>query len=98
MNRSNSSVLRALLVTLPLAGSAAVLESGEASAQDSRSPPAAFIATTSPAYFDGRPVYWWDGFWFYRDDHRWNFYRDEPLPLRVIRGDWGHRARYLYHR
>ena len=98
MNRADSTAFKALLVTLPLAGSTAVLEPGEASAQDSRSPPAAFIATTLPEYFDGRPVYWWDGFWFYRDGRRWNFYRDEPQPLSGLRSGWGHRTRYLYHR
>jgi hypothetical protein len=98
MNRAHPSILTTLLLTLPLAGSLAAVDPGEAAAQDSRSPPSAFIATTSPEYFDGRPVYWWDGSWFYRDGNRWNFYHDEPPTLRGLRGEFGNRARYLYHR
>jgi hypothetical protein len=42
-------------------------------------PPPAFIATTAPVYFQGRPTYWYNGFWQYRDPRgAWQVYRQEP--------------------
>jgi hypothetical protein len=44
-------------------------------------PPDAYIATTEPFYFDGRPTYWYGGQWYYRDGGRWNHYDHEPAAL-----------------
>jgi hypothetical protein len=63
-------------------------------------PPPAYIATTQPEYFEGRPVYLYNGQWYYRDEHGWNYYRNEPPYLRDRRAHWneGYRGRYHYHR
>jgi hypothetical protein len=70
-------------------------------------PPAAYIATSAPEYFENRPVYYYNGYWYYRDSGRWLYYRHEPDYLRERRvrwvrpehreyrgSDWGHRYRY----
>jgi len=55
-------------------------------------PPQAYIATTQPEYFEGRPVYWYNNNWYYRDHGRWSYYRSEPGYLRERRGHWGERG------
>jgi hypothetical protein len=44
-------------------------------------PPDAYIATTEPYYFDGRPTYWYGDHWYYRDGGRWSHYDREPPAL-----------------
>jgi hypothetical protein len=56
-------------------------------------PPSAYIATTQPEYFEGRPVYWYNNNWYYRDHGRWSYYRSEPRYLRERRGRWVERDR-----
>ena len=51
-------------------------------------PPAAFIATAAPEYYEGRPVYWYNNYWYYRDHGRWGYYRAEPGWLRDRRAHW----------
>jgi hypothetical protein len=48
-------------------------------------PPAEYIATTEPVYFEGRPAYWYGDRWYYRDGGSWRHYRDEPAHLRNYR-------------
>src|SRR5678810_1215182 len=47
-------------------------------------PPAAYIATSQPEYFGGRPVYWYNNAWYYRDHNRWYYYRHEPVYLHCL--------------
>jgi hypothetical protein len=63
---------------------------GEARAQIviAFAPPAAYIATSQPEYFAGRPVYWYHNAWYYRDHNRWHYYRHEPVYLRERRAHW----------
>jgi hypothetical protein len=63
---------------------------GEARAQIviTFAPPAAYIATSQPEYFSGRPVYWYNNAWYYRDHNRWHYYRREPVYLRERRAHW----------
>jgi hypothetical protein len=62
-------------------------------------PPDAYLATVAPEYFEGRPVYFYNGSWYYRDARGWNYYRNEPPFLRDRRGRWLDRdRRYHYHR
>jgi hypothetical protein len=98
MIRARTILLEGLLLALPVAVSLAAFAPSPAHAQDFSAPPAAYVATTTPEYFAGRPNYWWDSHWYYLDGHRWNFYRDEPKTLRGVRGGWGNRPRYHYHR
>jgi hypothetical protein len=93
-------VSRALMVALPFGAALAASAPGDAQAQyiAPPAPPAAYIATVSPEYFEGRPVYFWNNQWYYRDAHGWNFYRNEPGYLHDRRGHWNERVRYHYHR
>ncbi|HTR49507.1 MAG TPA: hypothetical protein VMJ10_02305 [Kofleriaceae bacterium] len=53
-------------------------------------PPAAYIATAAPEYYDGRPVYYYNDYWYYRiGPGRWGYYRTEPAYLRGRRERWG---------
>ena len=49
-------------------------------------PPAAFVATAEPVYFEGRPAYWWGGRWYWRERGAWRYYHEEPVYLREWRG------------
>jgi hypothetical protein len=52
-------------------------------------PPAAYIATATPEYYEGRPVYYYGNQWYYRGgDGRWSYYRAEPGYLRERRARW----------
>lgn len=62
------------------------------------------VVQTAPArieeypstYYEGRPVYWYDGHWYYRRGPRWAYYREEPRPLIVYREspEWHHHRHY----
>jgi len=41
----------------------------------------AYVATTDPVYYDGRPAYWCGGYWQYREGGRWRRYEREPREL-----------------
>jgi hypothetical protein len=45
-------------------------------------PPAGFVATTEPVYYEGHPAYWYHNRWYYRNPHGWGWYHDEPAYLR----------------
>lgn len=57
------------------------LQVGAGYGYDSDYPPDAYIATTEPFYFEGRPTYWYGGHWYYRDGGRWAHYDREPAGL-----------------
>ncbi len=44
-------------------------------------PPPAFVATAVPVYYEGRPTYFYQGRWYYRDGRGWRHFRDEPAYL-----------------
>jgi hypothetical protein len=45
-------------------------------------PPAEFIATTEPVYYQGHAAYWYGGRWYYHDAHGgWGHYDREPQEL-----------------
>ena len=52
-------------------------------------PPAAYIATTDPYYFDGQAAYWYNNRWFYRNGNGWGGYAHEPAGLAVRRSQGG---------
>jgi hypothetical protein len=60
-------------------------------------PPAAYVATTAPVYYDGYPTYWYGGRWYRRDHRGWQAYRQEPQHLREHRAR-GVPPRQLYGR
>jgi hypothetical protein len=49
-------------------------------------PPAWYIATTRPTYYEGHASYWYGNRWHYREGNRWRAYREEPRYLRDRRG------------
>ncbi len=57
-----------------------------------------YIATVAPVYYEGRPVYYYNNYWYYRDHGRWRYYRTEPGFLRERRVGWGYRGEYGYYR
>ncbi len=48
-------------------------------------PPPSFLATAVPVYYQGRPAYWYQNRWYYRDGRNWQYYNDEPVYLRDYR-------------
>ena len=86
-----TSMSKALILVIAIA--IAIGTSTEARAQIvvTIAPPAAYIATAQPEYFEGRPVYWYNNNWYYRDHGRWSYYRREPVYLRDRRAHWGQR-------
>jgi len=76
MNRSFVTILTSVVVASCLASTSAT-----AGIHIQISPPAAFIATTSPVYYEGHAAYWYGGSWQYRDGGRWQRYQTEPRSL-----------------
>ncbi|HET9989444.1 MAG TPA: hypothetical protein VFQ65_13025 [Kofleriaceae bacterium] len=84
-----------LAVMIPLAVALAPMQAdAQISVSIGIAPPSAYIATTQPEYFEGRPVYWYNNNWYYRDHGRWSYYRSEPRYLRERRAHWVDRPRY----
>jgi hypothetical protein len=100
MSRTKAIVFRALLLAVPFGAALAVGAPGDAQAQEIiiRPPPPAYIATVQPEYYEGRPVYWYGGNWYYRDGGRWTYYHGEPAYLRDRRAHWDEHRRYHYYR
>jgi hypothetical protein len=58
-------------------------------------PPAVIVAQV-PVYFEGRPVYWYQSRWYYRDPRgAWTYYRAEPPYLHTHRMQ--HPTRWHYY-
>jgi hypothetical protein len=88
--KNSISTLSKGFVLVPAAGAlaAALLLGAPASAQW-EPPPPEYVATTSPAYYQGHASYWYNGHWYWRDEHgAWNHYEQEPRELA------DHRAHY----
>lgn len=76
------------LATVTLAGA---LVGCYAGMYDDDYPPAAYVSTAEPVYYEGRPVYWYHDRWYYRDGGGWRHYRSEPVVLRQHRVAHAHR-------
>jgi hypothetical protein len=88
MNRTIVTFLKTVSAVGALG--AVCLASGHASAQYVY-PPAEYIATTEPVYYEGRAAYWYGDRWYYRTGNGWDYYRGEPGYLRDYRGRYyGH--------
>jgi hypothetical protein len=83
-----SILSRALLLVIPVVIVLGVPGETRAQIVVTISPPAAYIATSQPEYFEGRPVYYYNNNWYYRDHGRWSYYRREPVYLRDRRAHW----------
>jgi hypothetical protein len=83
MTRTLTTALKSVFCAAAIA---ACLASPNAQAQvEIIFPPAAYIATAAPVYFEGRPAYWWGGRWYYREGRDWRYYHEEPVFLRERR-------------
>ncbi len=61
-------------------------------------PPQAYIATVEPEYYEGRPVYFYNNSWYYRDRWgHWGYYHNEPEYLQRRRLYWAGRG-YEHYR
>jgi hypothetical protein len=60
-------------------------------------PPAWFVATNQPTYYEGHASYWYGNQWHYRDGRTWRTYREEPRMLRDRR-DRHQDGRHYYGR
>jgi hypothetical protein len=100
MNRTNAVVSKALFLAVPLVAVVGFGAPRDAEAQyiAPPPPPPAYIATVQPEYFEGRPVYLYNGNWYYHEAHGWSYYRQEPQYLRDRRAHWQEHPRYHYHR
>lgn len=56
-------------------------------------PPPEVIATLVPVYHEGHAVYYYRGYWHWRDRDHWTYYHEEPAYLR----DWRAHHTYVYH-
>jgi hypothetical protein len=70
-----------LSATVAMIASGCGVAVGAGYGYDSDYPPDAYIATTEPFYFDGRPTYYYGGRWYYRDGAHWGHYDREPPAL-----------------
>jgi hypothetical protein len=103
MNRTQSILCKAFVLLAPVGVAVAVASSGDASAQyvvaPPPPPPPAFVATVSPEYYEGHPVYLYNDHWYYRDARGgWNYYHTEPQYLHDRRPHAAAQPRYHYHR
>ncbi len=80
-------MFKAAFVSLALVFAASSAQA-QISIQVGVAPPSAYIATTQPEYYEGRPVYWYNNNWYYRDHGRWSYYRSEPGYLHERRARW----------
>jgi hypothetical protein len=78
----------ALRLVIPVAVVLGVPTAARAQIVITFAPPAAYIATSRPVYFAGRPVYSYNNAWYYRDHNRWHYYRHEPAYLCDRRAHW----------
>jgi hypothetical protein len=67
--------------TLAIQAGACALEAGSGYGYDDGYPPDAYIATTEPVYYEGRPTYYYGGRWYFRDGGHWAHYNREPTFL-----------------
>jgi hypothetical protein len=99
VTRLHSLILTTLLLSIPV--TLATQRSAEAqvyvNADVVYEPPAAYIATAAPEYYDGHPCYWYNNHWYYRDHGGWGYYRTEPGFLAGRRERWGGPG-YVYGR
>jgi hypothetical protein len=80
-----------LLITaaFPLAAIAAYAPVAEA--QVVYYPPASYVASYEPVYYNGYAHYYYNNNWYYRDHGAWRGYAVEPGYLHGYRGAWGAR-------
>jgi len=95
MNPSTRTHSRALALAVSIGALAAVCLTGSPGAAQIivSPPPVEVIATLTPVYHEGHAVYWYNGYWHYRDHGAWVYYHTEPVFLH----DWRMHHHFTYH-
>ena len=82
MNRKISTLSKGLAIVTAVGALAAVSLVGSTAEAQWAPPPAEYIATTEPVYYEGHASYWYGNHWSYRDEHgAWAHYDHEPTFL-----------------
>jgi len=89
MNSKSIWLKAAALSVIVSATTAATGCAAEIIAEPAYYPPPAFVASTAPVYFEGRPAYWYNGRWYFRSAGGWGYYRSEPRYLYEQRTIYG---------
>jgi hypothetical protein len=92
MNRTLSKLLFAAV--LPLAAVTSYVPEAHAQAIVVGYPPATYVASYSPVYYNGYAHYYYGNRWWYRDHVGWHNWATEPGYLGGYRAGWGGRR---YH-
>lgn len=88
MIRILATTLKGILCLVGMASCLLVSRPAQAQVEIEVSPPAVYLATAVPVYFEGRATYWYRDRWYYRDGPHWRHHVHEPVYLRE------HRRRY----
>jgi len=96
----SKTILSKGLVILSAVGAlAAVSLVGSSANAQWVAPPAEYVATTAPVYYEGHAAYWYGNHWSWRDEHgAWNHYDHEPAALAGRRGQFAPAARRSWTR
>jgi hypothetical protein len=82
MNRVIATLSKGLVIVSAAGALAAVSLIGAPANAQWVPPPAEYIATTEPVYYEGHAAYWYGNHWNWRDAHgAWNHYDREPPAL-----------------
>lgn len=85
--------MKSIILVAVLAGvSVGTVQSADAQVVVEVAPPDAYVASVTPEYYENRPVYFYNNYWYYRDHGRWLYYRHEPAYLHGRRAYWGGRG------
>jgi hypothetical protein len=86
---AKTSVLRAAAFGVMVWGATAATGcTGYVVAEPVYYPPSAFLGSTAPTYYEGRPAWYYNDRWYFRSGTGWAYYRSEPAYL--------YRARTVY--
>ncbi|HEY1697058.1 MAG TPA: hypothetical protein VGG39_33090 [Polyangiaceae bacterium] len=90
MNRNVWKLSKVLLASSAAGALGAVLLLAAPAEAQWVPPPAEYIATTEPVYYEGHAAYWYGDHWYWRDVHgAWQHYDHEPAALADRRAHWG---------
>ncbi len=101
MNQSVATLSKGFVILSAVGAVATVSLIGTPAAAQWAPPPAEYVATTEPTYYEGHAAYWYGGHWSWRDAHGgWNHYDNEPASLAErrahappVRRSWERRGR-----
>ena len=90
----SSTCLKALALGVMVWGTTAAAGcAAEIEAEPAYYPPPGYLASTAPVYYEGRPAWFYNDRWYFRNGPGWSYYRSEPRYLynsRVVYGPPAH--------